>query len=184
MERCEPSLPSPTAAVAVVNLPFPTPNSRQSLRRQRVDDPFRLDFSPSLGLRLGAEIVHRRQRVDGVVIWDMACGTVGRPCPKLAANANRATRICANRSVPPPCLYLIPRSIPDARNNPTPACWQINEIHLLHSLWRAFHGDDADIVDVGIEARIEGVDVQRRTRFFRAGEEMTTSKWTTIRRAH
>ena len=43
--------------------------------------------------------------------------------------------------------------------------------------------DDADIVDVRIEARIEGVDVQRRTRFFRAGEEMTTSKWATIRRA-
>lgn len=181
--RCEPYLPSKIVVVGLANQIFPTRNSRQSLQRQRVDDPFHLDFSPSLGGRFGAEIIHRRQRVDGVVIWDMACGTIGRPCPKLAANASRATQISANRSVPPPCLYLFPRSIPDARNNPTPACWRLNEIQLLHSLWRAFHGDDADIVDVRIEARIEGVDVQRRTRFFCAGEEMTTSKWATIRRA-
>jgi hypothetical protein len=134
--------------------------------------------------RLGAEIIYRRQRVDGVVIWDMACGTAGRPCPKLAANSNRTTQINANRSVPPPCLYLFPRSIPDARNNPTPACWRLDEIQLLHSLWRAFHGDEADIVEVRIEARIEGVEVQRRTRFFSGGAEITTSKWTTIRRAH
>jgi hypothetical protein len=133
--------------------------------------------------RLGAEIIHRRQRVDGVVIWDMACGTAGRPCPKLAANANRATQISASRSVPPPCMYLFPRSIPDARNNPTPACWQLNEIQLLHSLWKGFHGDAADVIEVRIEARIEGVDVQRRTRFFCEGEEMKASKWATIRRA-
>jgi hypothetical protein len=153
-----------------------------SLCQNPGSDP-RLNAWSGIHTRLSAEIIHRRQRVDGVVIWDMACGTVGRPCPKLAANASRATQISANRSVPPPCLYLFPRSIPDARNNPTPACWQINEIHLLHSLWRAFHGDDTDIVEVRIEARIEGVDVQRRTRFFRAGEETTTSKWATIRRA-
>jgi hypothetical protein len=133
--------------------------------------------------RLGAEIIHRRQRVDGLVIWDMVCGTVGRPCPKLAANPERATQISATRSVPPPCIYLFPRTIPDARNNPTPACWQLNEVHLLNALWNAFNGNAADIVEVRIEARIVGVDIQRRTRFFCEGVEITTSKWATIRRA-
>jgi hypothetical protein len=73
-----------------------------------------------INTRLSAEIIHRKQRVDGLVIWDMVCGTVGRPCPKLSANPDRATRISATRVVPPPCIYLFPRSIPDARNNPTP----------------------------------------------------------------
>jgi hypothetical protein len=133
--------------------------------------------------RLGAEIIHRKQRVDGLVIWDMVCGTAGRPCPKLAANPDRATQVGATRAVPPPCIYLFPRSIPDARNNPTPACWPLTEIQLLHALWTAFNGDATDVVEVRIEARIEGVDVQRRTRFYCEGAEITTSKWTTIKRA-
>jgi len=134
--------------------------------------------------RLGAEIMHRRQRVDGLVIWDMVCGTAGRPCPKLAADRSRATQASARRSVPPPCLYLFPRSIPDPRDNPTPACWQLNEVHLLNALWACFKGNEADVVEVRIEARVEGVNVQRRTRFFRGTAEVATSKWTTIRRAH
>jgi hypothetical protein len=32
--------------------------------------------------RLSAEIMARGQRVDGLIIWDMICGTIGRPCPK------------------------------------------------------------------------------------------------------
>ena len=133
--------------------------------------------------RLSADIIHRRQRVDGVVIWDMVCGTVGRPCPKLQADPARATLIGANRSVPPPCFYLFPRSIPDPRNNPTPAVWQLAEVQLVHALWKGLKGNAADIVEVGIEARIEAVDVQRRTRFLRAGAEICTSQWTTVRRA-
>src|SRR5690606_38366746 len=29
--------------------------------------------------RLSAEIISREQRVDGLIIWDMVCGTIGRP---------------------------------------------------------------------------------------------------------
>lgn len=134
--------------------------------------------------RLSAELIHRRQRIDGVVIWDMVCGTAGRPCPKLVADPRRSTRVTEARSVPPPCLYLFPRTVPDPRNNPAPACWHLEEIDLLHALWRAFGGNAADVVEVRIEARIEGVDVQRRTRFFREGLEIATSEWATIRRAH
>ncbi|PYU10242.1 MAG: hypothetical protein DMG37_20985 [Acidobacteria bacterium] len=134
--------------------------------------------------RLSAEIIHRRQRVDGVVIWDMVCGTAGRPCPKLVAESTRATRIEGGRSLLPPCLYCFPRTIPDPRSNPTPACWQLADVQILHALWTGFNGNAADVVEVGIEARIDGVDVQRRTRFFRQGTEISTSEWTTVRRAH
>jgi len=150
-----------------------------------------------LHTRLGAEIIHRRTKVDGVVIWDMVCGTRGRPCPKLARDANRATTIRVQegpldeflgrgpieRTVPPPCIYLFPRSVPDPRNNPTPACWRLEEVELLHALHRAFKGDEADVVEVYIESRMTGVNVERQTRFFRTGVEFSTSQWTTLRRA-
>lgn len=133
--------------------------------------------------RIGAEIIHRRQRVDGVVIWDMLCGTAGRPCPKLALSAARATVLQAGRKVPPPCIYLLPRSIPDPRNNPRPPSWSLADIRLLHALWRCFKGDESDVVEVRIEARMERANVQRRTKFFRLGREFSASEWVTIRRA-
>ena len=67
--------------------------------------------------RLSAEIISREQRVDGIVIWDMVCGTIGRPCPKLFADASRIT-IVGPYSLPPPCLYILPATIPSPRNNP------------------------------------------------------------------
>jgi hypothetical protein len=153
-----------------------------SLCQNPGSDPRRGAWS-GIHTRLSADIIHRRTRVDGLVIWDMVCGTVGRPCPKLAANPSRATHLSATRTVPPPCIYLFPRSIPDPRNNPTPSCWQLTEIQLLHSLWTAFNGDAADVTEARIEAQMEGAEVQRRIRFFREGAEITTSRWTTIRRA-
>jgi len=132
--------------------------------------------------RLGAEVIHRQQRVSGVVIWDMLCGTIGRPCPKLIADETRAT-IVNGRRVPPPCLYLFPRSIPDARNNPTPSSWELREVELLNALYTAFNCNAADVVEVRIEARMKGVDKQRKTRFFREGQELGSSKWTRIKRA-
>lgn len=153
-----------------------------SLCQNPGSDPHRNAWS-GIHTRLSAEIIHRRQRVDGLVIWDMVCGTVGRPCPKLIANAGRATQLGEGRSVPPPCIYLFPRSIPDARNNPAPACWQLDELPLLHALWHAFNGDRSDLVEVGIETSIQGVEVQRRTRYLREGLEIAESNWTTIRRA-
>ena len=69
--------------------------------------------------RLSAEIISRGQLVDGLVIWDMACGTVGRPCPKLLADPSRTT-VVGPFSLPPPCLYMLPATIPSPRNNPSP----------------------------------------------------------------
>jgi len=132
--------------------------------------------------RLSAEEIHRSQRIDGVVIWDLICGTVGRPCPKLA-NPERATLLANGRAVPPPCLYLFPRSLPNPRNNPHPAVWKLEEVRLLHTLWKNFQGRPEDLIQVQIETRMEGADIQRRTRFTRQGEEFSTSGWTTIRRA-
>jgi len=132
--------------------------------------------------RLSAEVIHRQQRVDGVIIWDMLCGTAGRPCPKLVADPDRIT-IVDGRRLPPPCIYLFPRTIPDPRNNPTPRFWKIDELKLIQALLEAFKGAQSDAVEVLIEARMSGADVERRTRFFRRGEEFSSSSWTKVSRA-
>ena len=134
-------------------------------------------------VRLGAEVIHRQQRVDGLVIWDMVCGTPGRPCPKLHIDPSRGVRINAGRTVPPPCIYLFPRSIPDPRNNPHPATWRLNEVEFLHALWRCFKGDSSDVVEISIESRMSDADVQRRTILRRDGRQCAASDWTTLKRA-
>jgi hypothetical protein len=132
--------------------------------------------------RLGAEIIHRKQKVDGLVIWDMVCGTSGRPCPKIRANPERQTHL-NERILPPPCIYLFPRSIPDPKNNPNPPVWKINDVFLLRALFGTFHGEDSDVVEVHIEARMSGADVERKTTFLCLGDEIAESKWTPIKRA-
>lgn len=127
--------------------------------------------------RLSAEIMARGQRVDGLIIWDMICGTIGRPCPKAALTDVGARRL------PPPCVYRFPRSIPDPRNNPTPRCWRTEELKFMRMLLQAFNGNDTDVTEVRIEADMDGADVRRRTRLVRGGVEIVASEPTPIQRA-
>ena len=45
-------------------------------------DPRRNAWS-GIHTRISSEIIARNQIVDGLVIWDMMCGTSGRSCPKV-----------------------------------------------------------------------------------------------------
>jgi hypothetical protein len=132
--------------------------------------------------RLSAEIVARRQRVDGLIIWDMLCGTLARPCPKLDADDER---LCAvgDRYLPPPCIYLFPRTIPDARNNPNPRPWGLAEVWLLNVMASAFQSRQDEAVEVQIEVSMKGADVQRRTTYTAGNHQLRQSGWTAIRRA-
>lgn len=132
--------------------------------------------------RLGSEIVARRQQVDGLVIWDMLCGTVGRPCPKLTSPRRRVVEL-RGRRVPPPCIYLFPRSIPEVRNNKNPPCHQLRDVRFLQALHDVFGGRAAEVTTVEIEVRNENGEVQRRTSLSRDGREIKASGWTEIRRA-
>jgi hypothetical protein len=133
--------------------------------------------------RLGAEVIYRRQKVDGLVIWDMVCGTAGRPCPKLAADPNRATQLRCGLTVPPPCLYLFPRSVPDPRDNKKPRCLKLKEVRLLKALFDTFKADLEDVVEVHIEAGIRRATILRKTTFVRNGKEIVTTNWAALKRA-
>ncbi|MFM8332290.1 MAG: hypothetical protein ACKN9T_11430 [Candidatus Methylumidiphilus sp.] len=132
--------------------------------------------------RLSAEIVSRRERVDGLIIWDMLCGSLARPCPKLAQGQGQAD-LAPGKITPPPCLYLFPRTIPDARNNPNPRPWELQDIRFMSALATAFNIHPTDAIEVKIEARMLGVDIQRRTTYTAGGEGLYQSQWTAIRRA-
>lgn len=132
--------------------------------------------------RLGPAILAENGRVDALVIWDMLCGGLARPCPKLL-NPKRATVLASGRKVPPPCIYLFPRSKPDARNNPNPAVWQIEELPFINALAKTFGCPKAEVVEIHIHAQMKDADVQRKTTIMRAGDILAESKWTTLKRA-
>lgn len=131
--------------------------------------------------RLSAEIISRSQRVDGLIVWDMVCGTIGRPCPKLAAEPDRKTAV-ASYELPPPCIYVFPATIPSPRNNPTPMAQAIHEVEFLQVLHTAFGGRDEELNFVDFEVGHQGNDTVRTTRVRRDGAIVAASQPTAIRR--
>jgi hypothetical protein len=132
--------------------------------------------------RLSADIMHRGQRVDAVVIWDMLCGTLGRPCPKLVRSSRQGIRV-GPYTVPPPCIYLFPRSVPDPRNNPSPPTWRIDQLPFAKALHETFGGEDSDLTYVEITASMRGATPERVTRLMRSGAVIYESDPAQINRA-
>ena len=132
--------------------------------------------------RLSAEIISREQRVDGVVIWDMVCGTVGRPCPKLAADPGRVTTIGPYR-LPPPCLYVFPATIPNPRTNPAPAAQRLSDVEILQAFNDGFPCEPDEINYIDFTVAYEGADTVRTTRIVRGGDVQRASDPTAILRA-
>lgn len=134
-----------------------------------------------LHTRLSAEIIEREQRVDGVIIWDMVCGTIGRPCPKLEILPDRITEIGSYR-LPPPCIYVFPATIASPRNNPAPVAQSLDDVELLSAFHACFKSVNEEVNYVDFEVRHRGADTLRTTRIRRAGVIQQESGATPIRR--
>jgi hypothetical protein len=132
--------------------------------------------------RLSAEIVDKEKQVDGLVIWDMVCGTIGRICPKLTDNPERYTEIGQFR-LPPPCVYVFPSTIPSPRNNPSPPMHRLESLEFLSALHSTFKGSDEEVAYVKLSAQYAGRDIQRMTVIERAGQVVRQSPWQSIRRS-
>ncbi|KWN68477.1 hypothetical protein [Burkholderia stagnalis] len=132
--------------------------------------------------RLSAEIISRDQRVDGLIVWDMVCGTIGRPCPKLAAAPDRAIEIGAFH-VPPPCIYVFPNTIPSPRNNPNPMAQSLSDVQLLDAFNNCFGGAADEVTYVDFEVSHVGSDTVRTTQLRRNGIVQRRSEPTAIRRS-
>lgn len=132
--------------------------------------------------RLSAEIIFREQRVDGLIVWDMVCGTIGRPCPKLIADPTRVTEV-GPFTLPPPCLYLFPSTIPSPRNNPHPAPQQLHQVGFMQALYDCFGGRPEEVNSVDFEVQYQGADTMRKTTIRRGGVVTRESEMTAIRRS-
>ncbi len=131
--------------------------------------------------RLSAEIIERESVVDGLIIWDWICGTIGRPCPKLLRAENRSTEVGPYK-LTPPCLYLFPSTIPSVRNNPKPLPHNLEEVGFMHALHTCFGGIDDEVNKVRFEVSYRGSEVVRVTTIERNGAVIHVSDKSAIRR--
>ena len=132
--------------------------------------------------RLSAEVIFRKQRVDGVVIWDMVCGTIGRPCPKIREESGRWSEV-AHYRLPPPCIYVMPGTVPSPRNNPKPRPQRLDEVEILQALHECFLGRADEVNYVEFRAEYQDQDIVRTTTIHRSRTVQQISQPTAIRRA-
>lgn len=132
--------------------------------------------------RLSSEIISRAQRVDGLVVWDMVCGTLGRQCPKIVADPERVTSV-GPYSLPPPCIYVFPDTIPSPRNNPNPRAQPIENVEFLSVLAEHFMCAEHEVNYVHFDTEHRGPELFRTTTVVRDGEVVRASNPTPIRRA-
>ncbi|MFT4508968.1 hypothetical protein [Caballeronia sp. 15711] len=144
-------------------------------------DPRRNAWS-GIHTRLSAEILSRNQRVDGLVVWDMMCGTIGRPCPKIVDEATppRLTEVGPFRT-PPPCIYLFPASIP-TQGAPNAKAQALDAVELLDAFNSCFFGRAEELNYVDFDLLVRGSRVVRKTTVRRAGVIQKESKMVAIRR--
>ncbi len=124
--------------------------------------------------RLSAEIIHKSEQVDGLVVWDWLCGSSARPCPKLNTYAKVSI---GEMHLPPPCIYLFPSTIPDPRSNPKPAPHTLENVGILSAFHEAFgRGSDEYINQVAIEVSYKGSETVRTTSITRDDEIVHVNK--------
>lgn len=145
-------------------------------------DPRRNAWS-GVHTRISAEIIARSQIVDGLLVWDMMCGTIGRACPKLvsARKTDRRT-VIGPFGAPPPCIYVFPSSIPSAEM-PKVAAQSLTNVELLAAFHSCFGGHDEEINYVSFDIALHGEETMRRTTIERGGIVQHSSEMTAIRRA-
>lgn len=143
-------------------------------------DPRRNAWS-GIHTRLSADVISREQRVDGLIIWDWVCGTIGRLCPKIGGDVGRLTEIGPYR-LPPPCIYALPDTIPHPLHNPHPQAQQIEDVELLAAFHGCFGGLAPEVNYVEFEVEQRGARTYRTTTIERGGAQVRASRSTAIRR--
>jgi hypothetical protein len=141
-------------------------------------DPRRNAWS-GIHTRLSAEMISRNQRVDGLILWDMVCGTIGRPCPKLK-DPDRASLLGPFKT-PPACLYILPSTIPSEVQRDVLA-QKLEDVELMAAFHACFKGRDNEIHYVDFHLSKNGEDLMRKTVIRRDGLTQQESEMAVIRR--
>jgi hypothetical protein len=148
--------------------------------------------------RLLPKVYAERQLVDALIFWDGRCGSDQRRCPKrygVEDLRDKATSIPSQQGttnwLPPPCIYLFPRSIPHVRNNRRPPVHTPGTLKIAKALLNLFKVPEAEharYVHLG-HAEVRGVSrgTQLRigvvSRCWPDGvDREVVGKWKTVRR--
>lgn len=132
--------------------------------------------------RLAHEMMTTSRRVDGLIIWDMVCGTIGRPCPKIAARPQRLVEVGPYR-LPPPCTYIFPDTVADPEEMPLASPQDPNGLEFLMALNNCFGTESGEGYSVELGARTRNGQTERQTRVFRGNIEVQSSDWTAMKRS-
>jgi len=120
-----------------------------------------------IATRLLMKMTAERTVVDAFIFFDGRCGSELRTCPKSHGIANlrtAATDIAAQIGrdglLPPPCIYLFPRSYPHVQNNPHPSVRTLNDSKFSRALLTLFGVPQEEqathVHEAAIEARGTG----------------------------
>jgi len=152
-----------------------------SMMTNPASDPRRNAWS-GIHTRLSAEMISREQRVDGVIIWDMVCGTIGRPCPKIASQREARLTDVGPFRVPPTCIYVFPAIAPGP-NRPSAPAQALEDVELLLSFYTCFKCRSDEVNYVSFEVEEHAGEIARRTTVRRGGCIQRESEMMTIRRS-
>lgn len=130
-------------------------------------------------MRLTADMVATGKRIDGLIAWDMLCGSSQRPCPKCTLD--QFTAIGPHR-LPPPCVYLFPSEIPNLEN-PKALPRDLTTSPFANAIKDSFPMSVDNLNYVGYELRrTPSGQLQRKAQLFRREALQKESNWTTLRR--
>lgn len=152
-----------------------------------------------VSIRLLPTMAAEHKSVDAFIYWDARCGTPLRRCPKdfgvygsLHAQASDlGSQAGKPEWVPPPCIYLFPRSAPTVPHNLKPPVHTIGSSKFARMLLEAFNVPAERMSDYVHTAQVEargteqGTEIQITTvsRCWPDGDErVNTSKWKPVRR--
>jgi hypothetical protein len=104
-----------------------------------------------IATRLFGAVYSRKVTVDALVFYDGRCGSDQRHCPKSygieGAARNRATDIPGHegrRWLPPPSVFLFPRTVPHPVTNPSPPLHTLETCQFVARLLGAFGVPEGD----------------------------------------
>jgi hypothetical protein len=100
----------------------------------------------------------------------------------LAPEAVVALVEVSHYRLPPPCIYLLPATIPSPRNNPNPPAQKLGDVEILKAFADCFKANEHDVNSVTFAVAHDGPDTVRSTTVVRDGMTQRTSNRTAIRR--
>lgn len=134
-----------------------------------------------LATRLLPKVAAEKEVVDAFVFWDARCGSEERICPKnfgqygiRAAATDIANQPGKTDWIPPPCIYLMPRSAPTLLGNPEPVLHTLSTNRFATMLLKAFNVPREQMFGYVHDASVQ----------MRGGPKGTQLKITVVSRCH